>query len=134
MDLIVVLDSLGSIDAPEFQRARNAIPYLDSGTRIDQAELSSIASKGQYVLKLTNYMHLTQVINSITMLACDIPVFVPLNVEVKGEVSRNTYRYYELDTSALLHIAKGQGILGIDKVNQYEFITHITDFEGNSIG
>ena len=164
------------------------------GSGINQAELNSIASKPQYVLRLANYMQLTQVINNITMLACDMPVFVALNVKVESDVRPKAYRYYQMDTSALQRRSNGQGIfvsieqavhkgrtrlfssttdvnpkesqqrasaprasidashqsyleyvepgasnfyfsiLGVDSVNQYDFITHIFDLEGNTIG
>ncbi|CAF1091714.1 unnamed protein product [Didymodactylos carnosus] len=73
------------------------------------AELKLIASHPWYVLNLQNYLQLTQVINNITMIACDLPVFVRANEKIESEVSANTYRYYQMEINDFMRDLKGQG-------------------------
>jgi len=80
------------------------------GNGVNNAELLAIATDKKYVIHVNNYLDLTVAINSITVQTCGIPAFVVANVIVESEVSGNTYRYYQLDTTELLSQSrKSQG-------------------------
>ncbi|CAF1507999.1 unnamed protein product [Didymodactylos carnosus] len=54
------------------------------GSGINELELQLIATKPYetYVLRLSNYLQLTQVINEVTIIACKVPAFI--EAEIKG--------------------------------------------------
>jgi len=79
------------------------------GTGINDNELHSIASHPSYVLRLHNYLELTQVINNITTKACDFPAFVQPNVKVESEVPLDIYRFYQMDIIINGSPIKGHG-------------------------
>lgn len=72
------------------------------GSYINNAELQTIATDKNYIIHVTNYENLITAINNITLKTCGIPAFVVTNVKVESEMSRDTFRYYQLDTTELL--------------------------------
>ncbi|CAF1573979.1 unnamed protein product, partial [Didymodactylos carnosus] len=73
------------------------------GSGINELELQLIATKPYetYVLRLSNYLQLTQVINEVTIIACKVPAFIEVGVVYKSEVEQNTYRFYQAEIKGL---------------------------------
>ncbi|CAF0854244.1 unnamed protein product [Adineta steineri] len=73
------------------------------GSGINNAELQLSASTpySKYVLHLQNYLQLTQVINQITLVACNVPAFNEPGVVYKNEVDKDTYRFYRTNIKGL---------------------------------
>jgi uncharacterized protein YegL len=62
------------------------------------AELLGIAGDPDYVLNIASYLDLARVTNAITMKMCDFPAFVLPDVQILGEATGNTSRYYKMNT------------------------------------
>jgi len=62
------------------------------------AELLGIAGDPDYVLNIASYLDLARVTNAITMKMCEFPAFVLPDVQVLGEATSNSSRYYKMHT------------------------------------
>ncbi|CAF3375189.1 unnamed protein product [Rotaria sp. Silwood2] len=69
---------------------------IGSGINIQELQLSASQPYSKYVLQLSNYLQLTQVINQITLIACNVPAFNEPGVVYKNEVEKDTYRFYQM--------------------------------------
>lgn len=62
------------------------------------AELLGIAGDPEYVMNIASYLDLARVTNAITTKMCEFPAFVLPDVQILGEASANSTRYYKMHT------------------------------------
>jgi len=70
---------------------------------IGDVELLNIAGDPDNVLRVSNYLELTQIVNKITTYTCNFPAFVEPGTRIDAEVQPNGYRYYRMNTLKLRH-------------------------------
>ncbi|CAF1414752.1 unnamed protein product [Adineta ricciae] len=74
---------------------------IGSGVNNAELQLSASTPYNKYVLHLKDYLQLTQVINQITLVACNAPAFNEPGVVYKNEVDKDTYRFYRTEIKGL---------------------------------
>jgi uncharacterized protein YegL len=62
------------------------------------AELLGIAGDPSYVMNIASYLDLARVTNAITEKMCEFPAFVLPNINIQGQMTGNTSRYYKMHT------------------------------------
>jgi hypothetical protein len=63
-----------------------------------QAELLGLAGDPEYVMNIASYTDLARVTNAISMKMCEFPAFVLPDIQIQGEMTGNSSRYYKMHT------------------------------------